>query len=149
MPFSPGIETMKRRILAVLTLAAASSVAVPVRAAPCHDVRGSWTFSLQCGAIEAAGPFFGMRTLYATITAQEGCVFAGTLSPAAGPGGAAWIGALHGDQNRAVASDYAGAKATGELGDRRRGLFREMTMTYTFSEGPNTTACTGVGVRAD
>lgn len=139
---------MRASLLPVAAFAALA-FAAPAQAAPCHDVRGTWTFALQCGAIEAAGPFFGARTLYGTISAQEGCVFAGTLSPASGAGGAAWIGALHGDQNRTVSSDYVGAKATGELGDRRRGLFREMTLTYTFSEGPNTTACTGVGTRAD
>ncbi|MBN8478614.1 MAG: hypothetical protein J0L91_06580 [Burkholderiales bacterium] len=124
------------------------AAAAPAQAAPCHDVRGDWTFTLQCAALGPA-PIFGARTLYATIGAQEGCTFTGTLSPVATGGGEPWVGALHGDQNRQVASDYAGAKATGELAERRRGLYREMTMTYTYSGGPNPTACTGVGVRAD
>ena len=118
------------------------------QAAPCHDLRGDWTFTLQCAALGPA-PIFGTRTLYGTISAQEGCTFTGALSPVAGGGGDPWVGALHGEQNRQVSSDYVGAKAIGALSDRRGGLFREMTLTYTYSGGPNPTACTGVGLRGD
>lgn len=140
---------MKTRRLAAILLTTIGAAAT-AQAAPCPDVRGEWNFTLQCAAIAPGGaPIFGTRLLYGTISAQTGCVFTGTLSVADGPGGEPWVGALHDDQNRGVASDYGGAKAVGELSDRRKGVYREMTMTYTFSGGPNPTACTGTGVRAD
>lgn len=140
---------MKTTRLAVILLSTLGAMST-AQAAPCPDVRGEWNFTLQCAAIPSeGGPIFGTRLLYGTISAQTGCVFTGTLSVADGPGGEPWVGALHDDQNRRVASDYGGAKATGELSDRRKGLYREMTFTYTYSGGPNPTACTGIGVRAD
>ena len=135
---------MRASLLPVAAFAALA-FAAPAQAAPCHDVRGDWTFTLQCVTVGATTRF-ETREIEGTISEQSGCVFAGELH------GYDWVGALHGDANRRVTSDYGGAKATGQLMDRRKGLFREMTFTYTFSvdgEPGAPTACTGVGVRAD
>lgn len=116
-------------------------------AADCHDVTGTWDFDLRCVAIDpSTGPFSGPRSWTGEITYQDGCVFSGTIS------GFDWVGALHGDLNRKVSSDFATSKATGELSTKRGGLFREMSLTYTFagdSGGPGgpQTACTGTGTR--
>ena len=120
----------------------------PSYAADCHDVSGTWDFALKCIAYDTGtgAPFTGDRNITGEITKQEGCVFYGEL------GGLHWAGALHGDQNKLVSSDYGAAKATGELSRKRAGLFQDMSLTYTFSNpsipsGGPLTACTGSGTR--
>jgi hypothetical protein len=131
---------MMRKLASVALLSLVSGLA---SAAPCHDVVGTWHFVLACVAHDPP-PRFDPRSFDGEITEQEGCVFAGTL-----PGGPWWIGALAGDGNRTVHSDFGGAKAVGELTARRGGLFTEMTFTYTFSgdEHAPPTACTGTATR--
>jgi hypothetical protein len=123
-------------------VACASLVPGVVGAAPCHDVLGTWDFTLSCG--QSTTPHFGTRTMTGEVTLQDGCVFVGTLL------GYPWVGVLSGTQNRRVTSDFNGAKTHGQLEDRRGGRFREMSMIYTYdgsgaSDPP--TACTGTGTR--
>jgi hypothetical protein len=138
--------------MGLMLLAGQMLCAGAVAAAECHDVTGTWDFALHCVAVNAdtGAPFSGPRSWTGEITYQDGCVFHGVIS------GFDWVGALHGGDNRSVSSDFASAKATGELGRRggakRHGQFQEMTLTYTFSgdtgvAGGPQTACTGVGTR--
>jgi hypothetical protein len=131
---------MVSKLAAVAVLSLAAGVA---SAAPCPDVLGPWSFTLSCGAATAP-PHFGARTMDGEVTHQEGCVFVGTLL------GRAWVGVLSGAGNRTVTFDFAGAKAQGELGDRRGGLYREMSVSYTY-EGTGgadpPTACAGTATR--
>jgi hypothetical protein len=117
-------------------------------AGPCPDITGTWDFSLNCVAYDTGTgtPHAGTRAISGVVAFQEGCVFHGTL------GGYSWVGALHGDQNRSVESDYGGAKTTGGLDGMRGGVFQGMSLTYTYADfslpggGPQT-ACTGHGTR--
>ena len=111
----------------------------------CPDIVGTWQFALTCGVATTPDPHFGPRSFVGTVSTQDGCVFVGTTSD-----GFTWVGALAGDGNRAVSSDYGGAKATGELSARRGSLYTRMTFTYTFSgptPGAASTACTGIATR--
>ena len=132
---------MVRKLASVALLSLVSGVA---SAAPCHDVLGTWNFTLVCGATTTP-PHFGPRVPFSgDVTHQEGCVFLGTLLDRA------WVGALTGADNRTVLFDFGGAKAIGELEERRGGLFREMSVVYTY-EGTGATdpptACTGTATR--
>ena len=111
-------------------------------AAPCHNLLGAWTFTLACVG-RPSPPHFDTQILEGVVTAQEGCVFLGTLH------GFRWVGALAGDGNRTVHSDFGDAKAVGELSRRRDGLFTEMSFTYTFPGDATTAsnACTGTATR--
>jgi len=130
---------MKRKLASVALLSLVSGVA---SAAPCPDVVGTWQITLACVAQDPP-PRFGTRLSEGVISAQEGCVFAGMI------GDDAWVGALAGDGNRTVHSDFGGAKVVGELSARRGGLFTEMSFTYTFpgDDVAPPTACTGTATR--
>jgi 3-methylfumaryl-CoA hydratase len=95
---------MKSKLASAALLSLVSGLA---SAAPCHDVVGTWRITLACVAQDPP-PRFGTRESDGVITAQEGCVFAGMI------GDDAWVGALAGDGNRTVHSDFGGAKV-GEL----------------------------------
>ena len=128
----------KLAVVALLSLTAGVA-----SAAPCPDVVGPWRFTLACGSATTP-PHFGARLMDGEVTHQEGCVFVGTLL------GRAWVGVLSGAGNRTVSFDFAGAKAQGELGDRIGGLFRAMSITYTYDGTGETdppTACTGTATR--
>ena len=130
---------MLKRLAVVAFASLMPAVAV---AAPCHNVLGTWDFTLSCG--QSTTPHFGTRTMEGEITLQEGCVFVGTLL------GYPWVGVLSGTTNRTVTSDFNGAKTHGQLADRRAGLFQQMTMIYTYDgsgESDPPTACTGTGTR--
>ena len=132
---------MVRKLASVALLSLVSGVAT---AAPCHDVVGTWTFTLTCGAATTP-PHFGPTTPFSgNVTHQEGCVFVGAI------GEYAWVGVLTGAGNRTVLFDFGGAKAQGELDDRRDGLYREMSITYTYDGTVATdppTACIGTATR--
>jgi len=135
------MKTLMRKVV----LGAVLAVPTAALAAPCHNVLGAWTFTLACVG-RPSPPHFDAQTLHGVVTDQEGCVFLGTLN------GFRWVGALAGDGNRTVHSDFGNAKAVGELSRRRDGLFTEMTFTYTYSEFGSppvtySTACTGTVTR--
>jgi len=132
---------MVRKLASVALVSLVSGVAT---AAPCHDVVGTWNFTLACGATTTP-PHFAPRIITGEVTQQNGCVFLGTLN------GYDWVGVLSGTGNRTVTFDFGGAKASGELTHRSGGTYDEMSVIYTYEGGgvatDPPTACTGTATR--
>ena len=131
---------MKRTIARGALLSALVLPSLATAGPSCPDLVGNWRFDLACVG-EPRVPAFDAISIFGEVVEQRGCVFRGTLNFFT------WVGAI--DPDGVIYSDYGGAKGVGEATDRRAGVYRGMTFTYTIPavDGGPATACTGTATR--